>query len=566
MKLGQSSEANWLDLRVHLAIGLPFLALVVPFLVYLTDRKYPLISFQVWLILAGVLGVSAVIGWLRCAGGTRMYAIIIGGLLTFAADRLFEGVAHVRTITVLIIFGVLVVLVLRWEKTTTLVVTAFLCVFMLSMPLRSGFDSDPSSLSAERGETSMTEGLPRFIHLILDEHQGIEGVPTDTAYGRALKNKIKEFYQRYGFKLYGGAYSHYFQTVDSIPNLVNFSAEAVSKILITGERPPYALKHNRYFQFMKSKGYQIEVVDVDYVDFCSSLEAPPESCTKYPWYTLDKVARLDLPVLTKTTTLLAAFVASYTRYQEILKRYELQVRPFLISRGVVLPVLYRESLWTKRPLHPFSVNAMAAMDAISESIAQLSPGHMLFAHLLLPHFPYVFHKDCSPRAIPESLDNMEAVPLELRTPESREIRFDQYLKQMECLYDELDKLFQRMQLAGTFSDSIVIVHGDHGARLGLRHPILKEQDQLTVADYADGFSTLFAVRIPETPGSYDSSLHAIDDLFVQTLNNAFGKAPSLSVPSHEPFAYLYAGGRREQQLVEMPWRPSNMPNSTSVAQ
>lgn len=557
MKLRQSSEASWLNLRAHLALGLPFLALIVPFLAYLTDRKYPLMSSQVWLILAGMFCVSTVIGLLCRAGGMRVYAVIVGGLLTVAADRLFEWVAHARTITVLVIFGVLVALILRLGKTMTLAMTAFLCMFVISMPLRNGFESKPSPALAAQATNTMKDPPLRLIHLILDEHQGIEGIPLDTEYARKLTHKIKEFYQRYGFKLYGGAYSHYFETIDSIPNLVNFSAESVSKIHVTGERPPYTLQQNRYFQFMKSEGYQIHVVDVDYVDFCSSPDARPQSCTKYPWYTLDEVAKLDLPALTKTTTLLAAFVASYARYQYILKHYEQHVRPFLISRGIAIPVIDRESLWTRRPLHPFSVNALAAMDAVSAKIAQLSPGHMLFVHLLLPHFPYVFRENCSARAIPESLDNMEAVPLESRTPEGRELRFDQYLRQMECLYAELDKLFLRMQSSGMFNDSVVIVHGDHGSRLGLRHPISKEQDQLTAADYADGLSTLFAAKIPGRPGGYDPSLHAIDELLVQTLGRGVGKAPSLAVPRQEPFAYLYAGGRREQRLVEMPWHPSN---------
>jgi hypothetical protein len=565
MTLGRSSEGIWSDLRIHLAIGFPFLALVAPFTIYLTYRKYPLMSTQVWLILAGMFCVSALIGWLRRVGGTRMYAVIVGSFLTFAGDYLFEWVAHARNITCLIIFCVLVALVWRFEKATTLAGTAFLCVFVMSTLLRNGFEREPRlSLASQDTNTTMTDGPPRLIHLILDEHHGIEGIPSDTDYARKLKHKIKQFYQRHGFKLYGGAYSHYFQTVDSIPNLVNFSAEGVSKKFVRGERPPYTLQQNGYFQFLQREGYRIHVVDGNYVDFCSSQDARPQSCFKYQWYTLDEVAKLDLPTLTKTTTLLATFVSRYTRYQDILRRYELRWGPFLLSRGVAIPVINRESLWTRRPLHPFSVNAMAAMDAVSAKIVHLSPGHMLFAHLFLPHFPYVFREDCSVRTIPESLDNMEAVPIEARTTESRGIRFDQYLRQVECLYAELDELFRMMQSSGVFSDSIVIVQGDHGARLGLRHPTLKEQDQLTAADYADGLSTLFAAKVPGKPGGYDPSLHAIDELLVQTLDSAFDRSPELSVPRQEPFAYLSAGGRKEQLLVEMPWRPSNLPYSTTV--
>lgn len=423
--------------------------------------------------------------------------------------------------------------------------------------MRNGFEGESVPALVVPQKDAATDGPPRVIHLILDEHLGIEGIPLDTDYARKLKRKIKELYQRYGFKLYGGAYSHYFETVDSIPNLVNFSAERLSRILVTGERPPYQLEQNRYFQFLKSMGYQIHVVDGDFLDFCSSADAPPQSCTKYRWASLSNVAKLDDPVLTKTATALAVFVTSHPRYQGILDLYEQRVRPFLLSRGMTSPPINQDSLWTRRRLQPFSVNTMVAMDTLSTTIQQLTPGHMLFAHLLFPHFPYVYREDCSHRTIPESMDNMENVSLESRTTEGRRVRFDQYLRQVECLYIKLDELFQKMQSSGMFDDSIVIIHGDHGARLGLRHPISKEQDQLTAADYVDGLSTLFAAKIPGRPGGYDSSLHAIDELLVQTLGSAVGKAPSLIAPRQEPFAYLYAGARREQLLVEMPWRPSN---------
>ncbi|MBX3303268.1 MAG: hypothetical protein KF693_13720 [Nitrospira sp.] len=488
-----------------------------------------------------------------------MYAVCVSGLLTVAADHLHlvEGIIQGRAITLFVIFCVLMALIRRFEKTTTLAVTAFLCVFVISTVLGNGFETESGPAVTAPHMDAITDGPPRLIHLILDEHQGIEGIPLDTDYARKLKDKIKEFYQRYGFNLYGGAYSHYFETVDSIPNLVNFSAESVSRILVTGEPPPYHLPQNRYFQFLKSMGYQIHVIDGDFLDFCSSPDAQPQSCTKYRWATLSNVAKLDDPVLTKTAMVLAVFVASYPRYQGILNLYEQRVRPFLLSRGVAAPVINHDSLWTRRRLQPFSVNTMAAMDTLSASTQQLTPGHMLFAHLLLPHFPYVYREDCSHRAIPESMDNMEEVPPELRTTEDRRVRFDQYLRQVECLYVRLDELFQKMQSSGMFGNSIIIVHGDHGARLGLRHPISKEQDQLTVADYQDGLSTLFAAKIPGRPGGYDPSLHAIDELLVQTLGSAVGTAPSLAVPRQEPFAYLYSGGRREQRLVEMPWHPSN---------
>ena len=570
MKPAESSEAFWLDDRVHLAIIFPFLALLTLFTIILTNRDYPLMSPESLLILAGMFCVSTVIGLLRRAGARWMYAMSVSGLLTVVAEHLhlFGRVAQGHTITLLVIFGVLVALVRRFEKTMTLAVTAFLCVFVISTFLRHEFENRSESALAALDMNPTTDGPPRLIHLILDEHLGIEAIPDDTDYARQLKHKIKQFYERYGFQLYGGAYSHYFETDDSIPNLVNFSAESVNQVLITGGRPPYVVQQNRYFQFLKSMGYRIHVMHGDFLDFCSSLDARPQSCTKYRWNTWNNVAKLDLPTVTKTTTLLSTIVASNTRYRDVLNLYEKRVRPFLLSHGVSVPVLNRASLWAWRRLRPFSVNAMAAMDTVSARLQQLTPGHMLFVHLLLPHYPFIYREDCSPRPIPESKDNMDIdnVPPELRTTEERRVRFDQYLRQVECLYVKLDELFQRMQSSGMFGHSIVIVHGDHGARLGLRLLRSEEQSQLTPSDFADGLSTLFAVKVPGKPGGYDPSLHAINELLVQTLGTAVGKVPPLSVPRREPFAYLYDGRKKQQLLVDMPWHPMNLPDSTAAVQ
>lgn len=565
MKPEQSSEAFWLDHRISLSITLPFLTLLAPFMVYLTKRDYTLMSPEILLILAGVLCVSTAFGVLRYVGGRLLYAMSMSGLLTVAADYLLEWVAQGRTITLLVIFGVLVFLVRRFEKTMTLALTAFLCVFVSSTVLRNGLEREPEPAVVVPHMDARTGGPPRLIHLILDEHLGIEAIPDDTDYAMALKRKIKQFYQRYGFELYGGAYSHYFETVDAIPNLVNFSTESVNRVLITGEHTPFALRQNRYFQFLNSMGYRIHVLHGNYLDFCSSLDTRPQSCTKYKWNTWRNVAKLDVSILTRTTTVLSTFVASYTRYQGILGLYEERAGPILLSYGMAVPVVSRKSLWAKRTFYPFSLNAMVAMDALSASIQQLTPGDMLFVHLLLPHHPHLYREDCSPRAIPESTDNLDEVPLEVRTSEERRVRFDQYLRQVECLYVRLDEIFQKMQSSGVFENSIIIVHGDHGAKLGVRIPTSKESDQLTPVDYADGFSTLFAAKVPGKSARYDPSLHASDELLVETLRRAFGNAPPLSVRRQGPFVYLSDGFRKQQLLVDMPWHPMNTSdNPTAV--
>lgn len=557
----KASEVSWLGRRLGVALWPPFLGLAIPFTSYGTDRLYPLMSFEVWLILAAMFLLSVVMVSIR-RSSRLAYAVMVAAVSTFAVDFL----AAPNKFIVLSLFGTIIALIWRIEQTFVLVASVFLCVFVATTLVRAALREEPRVHVSTEHSAISAASLPRLIHLVLDEHHGIEGIPTDTDYAREVKHKLKQFYQHYGFELYGGAYSRYTESVNSIPNLVNFSQESRDRAFVLGDGSFHRLLENRYFKFLHEQGYQLHVVGTDYLDFCSIQETPLKSCTNYSWYTLENVGRLNVSVLSKTSMLLALFVAKYDRYQTVLNLYEESMRPLLLSYGLPMPVVNPESLWTRRRLQASPVNTMPAMDAISKSILHLPPGSMLFAHLMLPHFPYVFREDCSPRSIPESLDYMKSSPEEFRTSEGRGLRYAQYLRQVECLYIKLDDLFRRMQSGGIFSESIIIIHGDHGARLGLRFPQVHEQGKLTEADYVDSLSTLYAVRIPGKPGRYDPSLHAIDDLLIDTLSASLGRTPANSIPRRKPFIYLHAGLRQEQVPVELPWQPSYPPHSTADVQ
>jgi hypothetical protein len=60
-----------------------------------------------------------------------------------------------------------------------------------------------------------------------------------------------------------------------------------------------------------------------------------------------------------------------------------------------------------------------------------------------------------------------------------------------------------MQGAGTFDDSVIIVHGDHGSRIGrVRFPF-KDKGGVATQDLLDNFSTLFAVKKPGHRTGFD---------------------------------------------------------------
>ena len=56
--------------------------------------------------------------------------------------------------------------------------------------------------------------LPIFVHLILDEYIGIEGYSCRRpAWKRNARTFVRDFFEKYGFRLFGNAYSRYAEYV-----------------------------------------------------------------------------------------------------------------------------------------------------------------------------------------------------------------------------------------------------------------------------------------------------------------------------------------------------------------
>ena len=63
-----------------------------------------------------------------------------------------------------------------------------------------------------------------------------------------------------------------------------------------------------------------------------------------------------------------------------------------------------------------------------------------------------------------------------------------------------------MRSANTYERATIVIHGDHGSRIGLVDPTATTMSRLTPADYADAFSILFAVKAPGIEAGIDSRM------------------------------------------------------------
>jgi hypothetical protein len=112
-----------------------------------------------------------------------------------------------------------------------------------------------------------------------------------------------------------------------------------------------------------------------------------------------------------------------------------------------------------------------------------------------------------------------------------------------------------MRAARIYDDSIIILHGDHGSRIGINEPTSKNQHTLTKQDLVDGFSTLFAMKLPGRPGGYDKSPWSLEQLFAKFVFEA-GLTPTKILPEKsEPYVYLITDQATDP--IRIPYVPPN---------
>ncbi|HXV84978.1 MAG TPA: hypothetical protein VEG60_34470 [Candidatus Binatia bacterium] len=530
---------------------LPALIVITPFLVFLNYNSYCLACAETWMALGGLIALAMICSIIMLLGGWRVRGLVMAVLIIFFIDLPFTPWNLIDWTTILLFAGMqtFVLCLFLKEKFYTIATAIFLTYFVVTVFQLSLAATKSNGLFEH--VSPQIHSPPRIIHLILDEHIGIEGIPTDIEGSAATKNLITRFYLKNGFQLSGGAYSRYFYTHASIGHMLNFAAESHTAALMSGPGP-YDLLRNEYFKLLSDKKYHIEVLSPGWIDFCSDPTVVSTACIEKHWGILKNFAKLDLPVSQKLQVL-------YSRYF---------IQSSIVAATIYVVVLplqpkfsaFSQWVWAFHPdrARTDSLNALADLKVLWSNILSLPHATVLFAHLLIPHHPYVAHSDCSIRSSNRDfLWNYRGLfdPPPTNTAASRKERYQQYFQQLECLYLRLDELFDRMRAAGIYDDSIIVLHGDHGSRIVMTEPTAENQHALTKRDLVDGFSTLFAMKLPDKPGAYDKSPWPLEQLFAKFAFEA-GLAPTNILPEKsEPYIYLTGGSDKE--FVRIPYVPPN---------
>jgi hypothetical protein len=286
--------------------------------------------------------------------------------------------------------------------------------------------------------------------------------------------------------------------------MLNYSSLAINRAWVEGDTN-VTMETNKYFDDMHRLGYEIQVSQIVTVDVCSSSVQVVASC-----YTEDHTGIKALEHVKfstgKKVILIYQLYAGLSVIDNAFSYFNGMVRKFAEQNGWYWPKWWSEGIGMP------SIRAMHALSLLAEDVARSQSGQLFFTHLVVPHYPYIYDANCDERDPSAWEPAHEREPLPPNTAQSRARRYPLYFEQIQCLYKKLEAMFRRWQETGVFDRAVIIVHGDHGSRIYLHRPEAANRDEMLVADYADAFSTLLAVKAPGYEPGYDLRWIAIQDL------------------------------------------------------
>jgi hypothetical protein len=147
--------------------------------------------------------------------------------------------------------------------------------------------------------------------------------------------------------------------------------------------------------------------------------------------------------------------------------------------------------------------ALEALDKFRADIRTSPRGVAYIVHLLIPHSGYLYAADCS--LVDPSVWARDGYGEKLRyTEEQRSRLYRRYLDQMACATKQMQSLFAELKDLGIYDQATIIVHGDHGSRLGNVPYITDAPDALSERDMLDHYSAFLAIKEPGLkPGIYE---------------------------------------------------------------
>lgn len=234
----------------------------------------------------------------------------------------------------------------------------------------------------------------------------------------------------------------------------------------------HIMQENALFTALEALGYRLNVYQTGEIDFCQSNRENLDRCWQYP------LPNVRSAVESNNTSLKITILAKT-----------------LLGQSSLLRALLADTNWYSSV--EVAVHDPDVFEVLGQDILKRASGNYFFAHALIPHGPFIFQSDCAAQyGLPPALTVDRGKNESLIVGDAYEVRNGLYFAQIDCALKNLQTLIDIMKNNGSYERAIILLHGDHGSRIGPDVHSFDKQHLLRGEHYRTEFSTLFAVKYP----------------------------------------------------------------------
>ena len=530
------------------------LLLWLPLFIFLKHHAYPLTRPEIFLCLV-IVGLAGLFwGMVMSLGRLPGRIVVMVFLASLIVDIQTDWITTwgLRLLLNVLFFSTLFWLLRKRLSRLVVLLAGVMVLATLVSPPREQVRITGPSL-AEPGERA---DLPFILHVILDEHIGIEGIPREFDVNGDISDQIRDAYLDKGFRVFGRAYSDYCHTTQTIPNLLNFTVSRNSgEYLPIPFRKGTMLQQNAWLDWLCDQGYRIHIFQPEYIAFDRqrdpSEDRGMESSLTYPYESIRPLASVAIPVVSKSRFIIGSYLRlSY--FLSMMRDGYGELRRSTVGQTLGLPA------WDRMGNNLSVLSAMNAVKLLEKDLEHAGPGKAFFVHLLLPHCSYAYDRDCGIRVMNDGWLNVadESKAPRRNDAESRALRYPLYLDQLICTNNIFHEILAELSGRTWWDDAIVVVHGDHGSRIDMGPPIVPTVEDMNAQDFMDAFSTLFVIKKPALPAEYDRRQLPLGHLFKRLMK--VGADPGDLYLESRP-RVLALDGQKPMREVNLPFFDHGVP-------
>jgi hypothetical protein len=321
-----------------------------------------------------------------------------------------------------------------------------LVLFIFNIFDKSKYYSNFPQKVLSENKTVLDKEYTKKIIIIFDEMSGLESADNEVKNGQKINRDIIDYFINKNFYIYTSAYSLFRSTDKSLGSILNLIQNKKDYFELDKEKEIHFIeKSNNYFIsndlisnkfFDLNENQNIVVTQSMYINYCKHPKVI--ICNQFDPYD-KKIQFLDGFKNTKMTKYF-----SYYRNNGAITSY-LVWRILLEFRAI------------DTILDPAGEKAAInyIFDNFFENIKTQKDTTLFFSHILVPHIPYTYNKECN-------FDGSKSIMFNRISNSAKRI---QHNIEKKCVIKYLDIFFQKLEEIKKFDDFEILIFSDHDSRI-----------------------------------------------------------------------------------------------------